>query len=252
VTPELIGGAGVGRWRRSWSLTPELIGGCGELVGGRRPLCRRRGPRKTCFVPRLVRLNSAPVDPRLALLCLGAYLLGAVPFGVLITRLVAKRDVREVGSGNIGATNVARAAGRTAGIVTLLLDAAKGALAAYLGLHFFGTTGGCLAGGAAFCGHVFPVYLGFRGGKGVATGLGVFAVLAPAAAAVGLATYLVVFALTRISGLGSLIALVASGVAIGVIGDRSLVILYLATGSVMVWRHRKNIQQFLASRRRAP
>jgi acyl phosphate:glycerol-3-phosphate acyltransferase len=192
------------------------------------------------------------VEIRLVLSCLAAYLLGAVPFGMLITLLVAKRDVRAVGSGNIGATNVARAAGRTAGIVTLLLDAAKGALPAYLGLRFFGpqvgVLGGVLLGGSAFFGHVFPIYLGFRGGKGVATGLGVFAVLAPISALIGLATYGVVFALTRVSALGSLVALAATGVAVGVIGSRPVVLLYLAFASVMVWRHRKNLQQLLERR----
>jgi glycerol-3-phosphate acyltransferase PlsY len=189
------------------------------------------------------------VEIRLAALCLGAYLLGAVPFGMLITLLVAKRDVRAVGSGNIGATNVARAAGRTAGIVTLLLDAAKGALSAYLGLRFFGPVGGALVGGAAFFGHVFPVYLGFRGGKGVATGLGVFAALVPIAAVVGLATYAMVFALTRVSGLGSLLGLVALGVAVVVTGDRPALVLYLASSTVVVWRHRKNLQEYLEKRR---
>ena len=180
------------------------------------------------------------MEIRLGLACAAAYLLGAIPFGVLITLLVAKRDVREVGSGNIGATNVARAAGRGAAVVTLLLDAAKGALPAYLGLHFFGPLGGALLGGSAFFGHVFPIYLGFRGGKGVATALGVFAVLAPTVALIGLATYGVVFALTRVSAVGSLTALLVSGVAVGILGERSTIVLYLACGTVMVWRHRRN------------
>ena len=166
---------------------------------------------------------------------------------MLITLLVAKRDVRAVGSGNIGATNVARAAGRTAGIVTLVLDAAKGALAAYIGLRLFGPIGGMLLGGAAFLGHIFPIYLGFRGGKGVATGLGVFAVLAPIAAFIGLATYGLVFALTRVSGLGSLVGLAAVGVAVAFREPR-LLVLYAAFGTVMVWRHRKNLQELWAKR----
>ncbi len=189
------------------------------------------------------------MEIRLALACLSAYLLGAIPFGMLITLLVAKRDVRAVGSGNIGATNVARAAGRTAGIATLLLDAAKGALAAYVGLRFFGAAwGGMLLGGAAFFGHVFPVYLGFRGGKGVATGLGVFAVLAPVAALVGLATYAVVFALTRVSALGSLVGLAAVGVVVAFREPR-LLVLYAACAAVMVWRHRRNLQELRRGRR---
>jgi acyl phosphate:glycerol-3-phosphate acyltransferase len=180
--------------------------------------------------------------------CVAGYLLGAIPFGMLITHLVARRDVRAVGSGNIGATNVARAAGRTAGIATLILDAAKGALAAGLGLRFFGIVGGAMIGGAAFLGHVFPIYLAFRGGKGVATGLGIFAVLAPAAALAGLCTYGLVFALARISGLGSLVALLAVGTGVAIGGQPPLIALFVVCGSVVIWRHRKNLQQLLKGR----
>ncbi len=134
--------------------------------------------------------------------------------------------------------------------MTLLLDAGKGALAAYLGLHCFGELGGMLLGGSAFFGHVFPVYLHFRGGKGVATGLGVFAVLAPVAALIGLAAYAVMFALTRVSGLGSLVGLAAVGVAVAFRQPR-LLVLYAAFGTVMVWRHRKNLQQLIGKRRQA-
>ena len=114
-----------------------------------------------------------------------AYLLGAVPFGLLISLVFAKRDVREVGSGNIGATNVVRAAGRWAGLATLLLDMAKGIAPTWLALHYFGLEWAVVTGAAAFLGHLFPVYLGFRGGKGVATGFGVFVVIAPWAGAGG-------------------------------------------------------------------
>ncbi|MFL5456063.1 MAG: glycerol-3-phosphate acyltransferase, partial [Myxococcales bacterium] len=105
---------------------------------------------------------------------LGAYLAGSVPFGLFVTRLVSGRDVRTVGSGNIGATNVARAAGPAAALSTLLLDGAKGFVPAYFATKSADSTVlGAACGVAAVVGHCFPVWLGFRGGKGVATGLGV-------------------------------------------------------------------------------
>lgn len=186
----------------------------------------------------------------LGLECLGAYLLGAVPFGLILTRLFTKRDVRQVGSGNIGATNVMRVAGKAAGVLTLVLDALKGALPAYLGLRALGVQGGALLGGAAFLGHVFPVYLRFRGGKGVATGLGVFAVLAPWAALAGIVTYAVVFGLTRISAVGSLSALVALGAAVAFSREPPVIVLYSAVASLVVLRHRGNLEQLLGRGRK--
>jgi glycerol-3-phosphate acyltransferase PlsY len=186
--------------------------------------------------------------PQIALCC-SAYLLGAVPFGVLITRFWAKTDVRTVGSGNIGATNVVRAAGRTAGIVTLLLDTLKAALPAYLGLRFFGVATGALAGGCAFFGHVFPIYLRFRGGKGVATGLGCFLALAPLAALAGLVTYGVAFLLSRTSGLSSLGGLAAVGLAVSFLSPAPVILLYCVLATVVVVRHKGNLQAYFAARR---
>ena len=100
------------------------------------------------------------------------YLLGAVPFGLVITRALGLGDLRQIGSGNIGATNVLRTGNKPAALATLLLDSGKGAIAVLLARHFGGEAAGVLAGGAAFLGHCFPVWLGFRGGKGVATFLG--------------------------------------------------------------------------------
>src|SRR5690606_40263088 len=114
----------------------------------------------------------------LALTALIAYLLGSVPFGVLIARALGLGDLRRIGSGNIGATNVLRTGNKGAAAATLILDAAKGAVAVLAARHFAGETAAMVAGLAAFLGHLFPVWLGFRGGKGVATFLGVMLALA--------------------------------------------------------------------------
>jgi acyl phosphate:glycerol-3-phosphate acyltransferase len=140
-----------------------------------------------------------------ALIVLG-YLAGSIPFGVLLTRLFRGVDVRGQGSGNIGATNVARVAGARVGVAVLLLDALKGALPVVAALALL--PGEVLVpaavGLSAFLGHVFPVWLRFKGGKGVATALGVLMVLVPWAALAGALTYAVLFALFRVSSIGSL------------------------------------------------
>jgi glycerol-3-phosphate acyltransferase PlsY len=143
-----------------------------------------------------------------------AYLLGSIPFGYLIVRLVAGADVRETGSGGTGATNVTRRAGKLAGVATLLLDAAKGAAAVALARWLFAPDHGvnwwvAAAALAAVVGHIFPVWLGFRGGKGVATGLGAFAVLSPAAVLCAAVVFLAVVWRTRYVSLGSITAAAA-------------------------------------------
>lgn len=151
---------------------------------------------------------TGPLGPA-ALLAL-AFLLGSVPFGLILSRALAGVDVRRVGSGNIGATNVSRAAGKKVGILTLLLDAAKGALpvvaASSLG---FSPGWGAAAGLAAFLGHLYPPWLGFRGGKGVATALGVSAAFAPLAALAALVVFAAALAATRFVSVGSLLGTVA-------------------------------------------
>jgi len=143
-----------------------------------------------------------------------AYLLGSIPFGYLIVRASKHADIRETGSGGTGATNVSRRAGKGAGVLTLLLDALKGAasiLVARLLLAepaFNANASGWIAAAAVavIVGHIFPVWLGFRGGKGVATGVGVFLVLAPLAVAVAGVIFLVIVLLTRYVSLGSIVA----------------------------------------------
>jgi glycerol-3-phosphate acyltransferase PlsY len=180
------------------------------------------------------------------------YLSGSVPYGVILTRLVTGKDVRTVGSGNIGATNAARAGGRKLGLLVLLLDVLKAVVPVLVARRLLGgepdaerwTTAVAVA---AFVGHVFPVWLGFRGGKGVATGLGIFLVLAPWAALAGAAAYAVVYGLTRVSSLGSL-----TGTAVCCAGAflvhgyrRPVPWAGLVVALLVVWRHRENIRRLL-------
>ena len=177
-------------------------------------------------------------------LVLLGYLSGSIPFGLLLVRATRGVDVRERGSGNIGATNVARVAGKPLGVLVLVLDALKGALPVLLARAVeSGPVVPAAVGLAAFAGHVAPPWLGFRGGKGVATALGVLAVLAPRAALAGALTYGLVLALWRISSVGSLLAgLVAVAVAWLVPGtpvaSAGLVLVLFAA---MLWTHRGNI-----------
>ncbi len=140
-----------------------------------------------------------------------AYLLGSIPFGYLIVRLRQGRDVRASGSGNIGATNVARVAGVAAGALTLLFDAGKGYVAVWAAGRLSGEniTWMAVAGLAAIVGHLFPVWLGFRGGKGVATGVGVFVPICWQAVAAALVLWLAVVAMWRYVSLGSMVAAAA-------------------------------------------
>jgi len=180
-------------------------------------------------------------------LVLLGYLSGSVPFGLIVVRVTQGVDVREQGSGNIGATNVARVAGKGLGILVLVLDALKGALPVLLAERVAGLGVAALVGLAAFAGHVAPPWLGFRGGKGVATALGVVAVLAPRAALAGALTYALVLALLRISSVGSLLAgVVAVTVAWLVPGTPALgAALTSVLFAAMLWTHRGNIGRLL-------
>ncbi|MFN2453730.1 MAG: glycerol-3-phosphate 1-O-acyltransferase PlsY [Pyrinomonadaceae bacterium] len=187
-----------------------------------------------------------------------AYLLGSIPFGYLIVRLTQKADVRETGSGGTGATNVTRRAGKFAGVLTLVLDALKGAAA--VGLARWLTTPDlsadwwiAAAAFAAIAGHVFPVWLNFRGGKGVATGLGIFICLAPVAMLATLPIFACVVWATRYVSLGSIIAVIALPVCISLLGAyakplidlKPLLTAVIACGALIVWMHRANIQRLL-------
>jgi len=141
-----------------------------------------------------------------------AYLLGSIPFGYLLVRIFRKEDIRATGSGNIGATNVVRSGAKGLGILTLLLDLLKAFAAVWIAKHFAPGTPGfpsdlaVLAGVAAVLGHIFPVWLRFKGGKGVASALGVFIAIAPLAALCAVGVFIVVFAITRYVSLASILA----------------------------------------------
>jgi len=179
----------------------------------------------------------------LAALVLG-YLLGSIPFGLVLTRLAGAGDIRAIGSGNIGATNVLRTGRRGLAALTLILDAAKGA-AAVLILDAIWPGTGNLAAIGAFFGHLYPVWLRFRGGKGVATLLGIALALSWP---VGLAfafVWLGALALFRFSSVGGMAAAVAAPIAAAALGQWSLVALFLLFALMVVWKHRANIGRLL-------
>lgn len=184
------------------------------------------------------------------LLVLG-YLSGSVPFGYLLTRAVAGVDVRQVGSGNIGATNAARAGGKGLGLVVLLLDVLKAVVPILLARWLLpGPPDGpwvTATALAAFVGHLYPVWLRFKGGKGVATGLGIFLVLTPWAALAGVVAFAALYGATRISSVGSLAGTaVCSLGAFAVHGPRSPVPWAgLVIAVLVVLRHRDNIRRLL-------
>ena len=176
------------------------------------------------------------------------YLLGSIPFGLLLTWAFGKGDVRKVGSGNIGATNVLRTAGKGLAAATLLLDALKGALAVWVAQNFMaGVPGADLAAAAgALIGHLYPVWLKFRGGKGVATFFGILLVLWPTGALVYAIVWLAVLAVFRFSSAAGIAAVVSAPVAAAVFDIRALFPLLLGFALLIVWKHRENIARLRA------
>jgi len=174
------------------------------------------------------------------------YLSGSVPFGLILTRMAGLGDVRSIGSGNIGATNVLRTGNKGLAAATLLLDALKGTVPAVLGYHFLGIEAGVIAGLAAFLGHIFPVWHGFKGGKGVATYIGVLFGLDWRMGLFFLIVWIATAAITRYSSLSALVAAVAVPVVEFFAGDVKIVALAVVM-SVIVWiKHRSNIGRLLA------
>jgi glycerol-3-phosphate acyltransferase PlsY len=182
-----------------------------------------------------------------------AYFLGSVPFGILVARLFDQSvDLRETGSGNIGATNVARAVGRAGGILTLLLDVGKGIFAMSLANMVVEARVDlwlALAGAAVFLGHVFPVYMNFRGGKGVATSLGIVLFLSPVTAFLLVVLFSLVVYFTRYVSLGSLCAALALPPVMALLAtSRHYVTLSLVLAFLVIYTHRENIQRLLSGR----
>jgi glycerol-3-phosphate acyltransferase PlsY len=188
-----------------------------------------------------------------------AYLLGSIPFGLILVRIFRKQDIRQQGSGNIGATNVIRSGGKGLGAATFLLDAAKGYVAVLfawqVGLHIHQTQFQTqnLAATAALCalvGHVYPLWLGFKGGKGVATGFGVFLGITATAALVALAAFILIFVLSRYVSLASIIAAIAFPVAALLLPHEPLTPFMIAVvillPLIVIAKHHANIRRLLA------
>jgi glycerol-3-phosphate acyltransferase PlsY len=176
------------------------------------------------------------------------YLLGSIPFGLLFTRLAGLGDIRTIGSGNIGATNVLRTGNKGLAAATLLLDAAKGTAAVLaghaIGAHFgLAIVGSLIAGLAAFLGHIFPVWLGFKGGKGVATYIGVLAGAAWPGALAFCAVWLAAAITFRYSSLSALIASLAAPVVLFALGYTPEALLSLLLSALLVWKHAGNIER---------
>jgi len=187
---------------------------------------------------------------------LAAYLLGSIPFGLLVAKVFGGGDVRKAGSGNVGATNVTRVAGPFAGILTLVLDAAKGSAAVWLAAHFSRQAAAwmILAGIAALIGHCFPVWLRFHGGKGVATAAGMFLMLSPLALLGSLLLFLIVVVVSRYVSLGSIAAAAAMPLLIYFFWAPHhappLIVTFgaFAAAMLIVYKHDANIQRLVEGR----
>ena len=174
------------------------------------------------------------------------YLIGSVPFGIVITRALGLGDLRKIGSGNIGATNVLRTGHKGAALATLLLDSGKGAIAVLLARWLGGETAAVMAGAGALLGHCFPVWLGFRGGKGVATFLGTLIALYWPLGLAACAIWLLVALVTRISSLSALVAVGTSPLVALLMGKGQIAAAALFMAALIFWRHKENISRLLA------
>ncbi len=182
----------------------------------------------------------------LMLVAVLAYLLGSIPFGIVITRAMGLGDLRKIGSGNIGATNVLRTGNKPAALATLILDAGKGGIAVLVARYFAGEDAAQLAGLASFLGHLFPVWLNFKGGKGVATFLGILLALAWPVGLATCATWVVVAAIGRISSLAALFAAALSSVWLVVFGEGRMIVLVVILTLLVYLRHAENLARIKA------
>lgn len=174
-----------------------------------------------------------------------AYLIGSIPFGLIITRIAKTQDIRTIGSGNIGATNVMRTGRKYLALTTLLLDATKGAVAVLIIKHFYGADFMQIGALLAVLGHIFPVWLRFKGGKGVATTLGVLAAINPWLGLSVCAIWLGAFAVTRISSLSALLSIGYSSIAAYVLDSYVTALLCLCLAGLVICTHRNNIARLL-------
>ena len=182
----------------------------------------------------------------LALAALIGYLFGSIPFGLLLTRMAGLGDVRKIGSGNIGATNVLRTGNKNLAAATLLLDALKGTAAVLVANALWGHESSLVAGFFAFLGHLFPVWLGFKGGKGVAVYIGVLLGAAPLMMLAFALIWLATAFITRYSSLSALLAMLVIPVALWILGPEKTALLVTVLSAISWWKHRENISRLLA------
>ena len=189
-------------------------------------------------------LEPAGFGP-LLLAWLGGYVLGSIPFGLLVTRAAGAGDIRKIGSGNIGATNVLRTGRKGLALATLALDLAKGGLPVLLAQVWLGPTAALIVGAGAILGHCYPVWLGFRGGKGVATAAGVVLSLTPLVLVLILAAFVLIVWRTRWVSLGSITAAVLAPILAWLLGNGPAALLYVLIAVLVVLKHRDNIGRLL-------
>ena len=181
----------------------------------------------------------------LSLALLIGYFAGAIPFGLLLARATGQGDIRKIGSGNIGATNVLRTGRKDIALITLILDAAKAGLTGWVIQHYFGAPYGYIAAAAALVGHCYPIWLGFKGGKGVATFFGgLFALVWPIAI-VAAVVWIATAVITRLSSLGALLACVLASAVAWFISPLPAAVMVTFMAAIILWRHRENIQRLL-------
>lgn len=183
----------------------------------------------------------------LALAALIGYLLGSIPFGLILTRMAGLGDVRKIGSGNIGATNVLRTGNKKLAAATLLLDALKGTAAVLVANALWGYEASLVAGFFAFLGHLFPVWLGFKGGKGVAVYIGVLLGAAPLMMLAFALIWLATAFITRYSSLSALLAMLIIPIALWVLGPEKTALLVTLLSLISWWKHRENIKRLMVS-----
>ena len=181
-------------------------------------------------------------------LIIASYLIGSIPMGLIFGKLIWKKDLRRVGSRNIGATNAWRILGRKAGLLVFIFDFLKGQLGVMLGACLFASPGAMVLGGLfAMLGHMFPIFLFFRGGKGVATGLGVIAALMPKITAIVFVVWLVLFLITRYVSVASIIAAVLTPILAVIYNEPVIYFLFaLIAAVIIVFRHKDNIKRLKA------
>jgi len=186
------------------------------------------------------------LEPLLLLALAGGYLLGSVPFGLVLVRLSGLGDIREIGSGNIGATNVLRTGRKDLAVATLILDSGKAGFACLGFTYALGPVAGLVAGAAAFFGHCYPVWLGFKGGKGVATFLGVLMAAAWPVGLLACATWLGTAMVSRLSSLSALVAAAASPVFALAVARPDVAAMAGLLTILIFWRHRANLSRLIA------